>query len=138
MDYQTFVTQEFLPRAQSAFNSIRAALILAGVPANRITVSVPDTTDLRVQFEATRAGQTITGFIELTDATHLGMPNESGKAIITMFVTDGTNEVTHSYVAGNIRSYLAEADIDLLLAKLSELEAEIPALAVKIRARLGL
>jgi hypothetical protein len=138
MDYQTFVTQEFLPRAQSSFNSIRDALIAAGVQANRIEVSIPDTTDLRIQIQITRAGQTFTGYIELTDATHLGMPNESGKAIITLFVTDGTNEVTHNYVAGDIRSYLAEADIDLLIAKLGELEAEIPALTVKLRARLGL
>jgi len=135
MDYQTAVTTQFIPRATAALNGIANGLKAAGLAANRVTVSMPDTTDLRFQIVASRAGKTLTGYIELTDASHAGGPG--GNAIFTFFLNADGVELTTSYAPGPIQPYITEAGIDALLAKLSELEGKIPEAMVKIRAFLG-
>ena len=138
MDYQTAVTTEFIPRATAALQGIAQGLIDAGLGANRVSVTMPDTTDLRLQLTATRGNKTITAYIELTDASHaIGDPGR-GQAIFTIFVDSNGAELPISYVPGNTQRYTTEAGVDALLAKLAELELKMPEALVKIRASLGL
>ena len=138
MDYQTAVTTQFIPRATAALQNIASGLIAAGLGANRVSVTMPDTTDLRFQLTATRAGKTITAYIELTDASHaIGDPGR-GQAIFTLFVDSNGVELTTSYSPGNAQPYTTETGVDALLAKLAEVELKMPEALVKIRASLGL
>src|SRR5262245_60793294 len=128
MDYGTIVNNEFIPRCQAALNSMRDTLITAGLAANRVSVSMPDTTDLRFQLTATRGGNTITCYIELTDGTHLGQAG--GQAVFTFWIDRNGVEVTTTYTPGQIRSYQDDAGLQALLGKLSDLELTIPEAAV--------
>ena len=135
MDYQIAVDTQFRPRALAALKGIRDALVAAGLAANRVNYQEVDTTDLRFSLSATRAGKTVTCYIELTDASHAGgLP---GNAIFTLWVDGNGVEITHSYLPGGAQPYITDAGIDLLLAKLTELEGKIPEVAVKVRAYLG-
>ena len=136
MDYQTAVQTEFIPRCTAGLNQIASALISVGLPAAGVVVSMPDTTDLRFQIVAKKGNKTLTAYIELTDGTHLGL--EPGKALFTFWVDGNGTEITSGYVPGSIQSYMDEAGVALLLAKLSDLETFIPAATMKIRAFLGL
>mgnify|MGYP001559241268 FL=1 len=138
MDYQEAVTTQFIPRSTAALQGIANSLVAAGLPANRVTVSMPDTTDLRFQIVATRIGKTLTGYIELTDASHSLGDAGRGKAIFTFWLEANGVELTTSYTPGPIQPYTTDAGIDALLAKLAQLEATVPEAAVKIRASLGL
>ncbi len=136
MDYQTAVTTQFIPRCTAALNTIRDALIAAGLAAGNVTVSMPDTTDLRFQIVANRGNKHLTGYIELSDGTHTG--GAPGTAIITLFLDANGTELTTSYTPGGLNPYLDDAGIDALLAKLTELEGFIPEVITKVRAWLGL
>lgn len=135
MDYQTAVQTEFIPRCQAALNSIRDALVAAGLPAANVTVSMPDTTDLRFQLVARKGAKTLTLYIELSDATHVG--GEPVAAIFTLWIDGNGTEITTSYLPGGAQRYVDGAGLDALLAKLTELEGKIPEASVKGRAFLG-
>lgn len=133
--------EEFAPQAEARFlaaaNQIRNALITAGLAANRVTVTEPNTEDLRVQLQATNGGRTLLAYLELTDGLHLGLI-EPGQAIVTLYVEGNGNQITTQYLAGNVRPYTDPAGIDSLLAKLTEAEAAIPDAITKARAFLRL
>ena len=138
MSYQDAVQTQIIPRSTAALQGIANSLVAAGLPANRVTVSMPDTDDLRFQIVAVRGARTLVGYIELTDASHsLGDPGR-GKAIFTFWLEADGVELTTSYAPGPIQPYTTDAGIDALLAKLAQLEATVPEAAVKIRAFLGL
>lgn len=136
MDYQTAVTTEFIPRCNAALNSVAQALIAAGLPASGVTVSMPDSQDLRFAITAKRGSKTFTGYIELTDGIHLGQ--SGGQALFTLWADVNGTEMTTSYAPGTVKPYITDGGVDELLAKLTELEGVIPSLIVKIRAALGL
>lgn len=136
--YQDIVTQEFIPRNLAALNGIRNSLIAAGVPANAVTVSMPDTNDMRWQIEAKRGNRDFIGYIELTDASHSLGNAGRGRAIFTFWLEGNGIELTTTYTPGGHQSYIDSAGLDSLLAKLAQLEATVPEAAVKIRAFLGL
>jgi hypothetical protein len=138
LDYQTVVTQEFIPRNLAALNGIKDSLVAAGMPASAITVSMPDTNDLRWQIDAKRGNRTLTGYIELTDASHSLGDAGRGRAIFTFWLEGNGTELTTTYTPGGHQSYVSEAGLEALLAKLAQLEATVPEAAVKIRAFLGL
>ena len=135
MDYQTAVTTQFIPRATAALQGIANGLISAGLGANRVSVTMPDTTDLRLQLTATRAGKTITAYVELTS---IRTDPSRALAIFTLFIDSNGVELTTTYTPGNAQQYTIEAGVDALLAKLAELELKMPEALVKIRASLGL
>jgi hypothetical protein len=134
--------EEFAPQCEARFlaaaNQIRDGLIAAGLAANRVTVSEPNTTDLRVQLQATGAGnRTLLAYLELTDSLHLGQ-TVPGQAIITVYLEGNGSPIATQYIAGNVLPYTDPAGIDSLLTKLGEAEAAIPDLITKARAFLRL
>lgn len=136
LDYQTVVTQELIPRCNTALTNIANSLIAAGLPASGVTVSMPDTTDLRFQIVAKNGSKTMTAYIELTDASHTG--GAPGTAVLTLWVSGNGVELTSDYAPGTAKSYISDDGLTALLAKLTDLEGNIPAVAVKVRAFLGL
>ena len=136
LDYQTIVATEFRPRSLAALKGISDGLIAAGLSANRVSYSEVDTTDLRFQLTATRAGKTIIAYIELTDASHAG--GARGTAIFTLWVESNGVELTTSYTPGFAQPYTTDDGLSALLVKLSDLELKIPEAAVKVRAAIGL
>lgn len=136
MSYEEF-TPEVQRRFLTAANTIRDGLIAAGLAANRVTVTEPDTVDLRVQLQATNQGRTLICYLELTDSTHLGF-QQGGQAIITLWIEGNGNQIQSQYVAGGILHYDDPAGIDALLAKLTEAEAALPDAITKARAFLRL
>lgn len=136
LDYQTVVTTQFIPRSMTMLNNIATSLITAGLPATGVTVTMPDTNDLRFQLVAKRGSKTVTAFIELTDATHTG--GAPATAVFTLWIDGNGVELTTSYDPGVARSYITDEGLTALLAKLTELEGDEPSIAVKVRAFLGL
>lgn len=136
LDYQTVVAQQFIPRCTTILNNIGTSLVTAGLPASAIVVSIPDTNDLRFQLVAKKGAKTVTAFIELTDATHTG--GAPATAVFTLWIDGNGSELTTTYNPGVARSYITDEGLTALLGKLTELEGNEPAIAVKVRAFLGL
>jgi hypothetical protein len=135
MDYQTFVSQEFIPRVTAMLSGMRDALVAAGVAANNVEWGEIDATDLLYRISASRQGRNLICYIELTDNLHLG-GTIPGQAIITVWLEGNNSQITHSYTAGPPRSYTEAEGIDFLLAKIAEAEAAFPELVTKARAYL--
>src|SRR5258705_2451294 len=118
MDYQTVVTNEFIPRCTAALNTIASALVLAGLSATSVSVTTADSTDLRFEIDAHRGSKTVLGYIELSDAAHIG--GEPGSAVFTFYFDGNGSEITTDYVAGAANTYLTDDGLNALLAKLTE------------------
>src|SRR3972149_4329525 len=104
MDYQEFVTTQFIPRSLAALNTMRDALIAAGVPANRITVGEVDATNLRYRITAVRGSRTLVAYFELTP---VGIIDGEMSLIITLYVEGNGTEITHSYTVGAPLRYIS-------------------------------
>src|SRR3990167_8318078 len=98
MDYQTFITTQFIPRVTGALNGMRTALISAGIAASRVTVEEVDSVDLRYRITVTRGNRTLIGYVELTDNLHLG-GSIPGYAIITVWLEGNAVQITTAYSA---------------------------------------
>jgi hypothetical protein len=130
--YQQFATS-FVNRASDALNVMRNALIASGMGANQVTVTVPDSTNLRVVLTATRSGRTCVVYFELTP---VGVQDGEMTAIVTLYVEGNASEITHSYVAGAPQK--AFAALNNLIAKLTEAEGTVGEVTVKSKAFLRL
>src|SRR3972149_9372909 len=117
MDYQEFVTTQFIPRVLAALNAMRDTLIAAGVSANRITVGEVDATNLRYRITTVRGSRTLVAYFELTP---VGIIDGEMSLVITLYVEGNGSEITHSYTVGLPQRYIT--DLDTLLAKLTSAE----------------
>lgn len=136
MTYDDFIA-EFRSRVLAVYNGWRTTLLGAGVAANRVIISEPDTVDLRLQIEASTGNganrRTVTAYAELTDASRFGEP-ANGKGYITLFAqTNQGTQVANTYSPGAYEFYTDETGIEALRTKLSELEAAAPQLLQNAR-----
>lgn len=129
MDYQTFVTTQFIPRVLAALNACRNALIAAGVPAGRVTVEEVDAENLRYRLTAVRGQRTLVVYIELTP---VGIVDGEMVLIVTLYVEGNGSEITHSYTVGVPQRYIT--DLPNLLTKLGSAESTMGEVTVKARA----
>ena len=129
MDYQEFVTTQFIPRVLAALNAMRDTLIAAGVSANRITVGEVDATNLRYRITTVRGSRTLVAYFELTP---VGIIDGEMSLVITLYVEGNGSEITHSYTVGLPQRYIT--DLDTLLAKLTSAELTMGEVTVKARA----
>ena len=126
--YQQF-TQDMRVRALAALNTMRTALIAAGIAANRCTVTEEDTTNLRFRLDATRGARTLVTYFELTP---VGVINGQMALIVTLYVEGNGAEITHSYTVGAPLSYID--GLAALADKLTAAEQTIGEVTVKARA----
>ena len=122
MDYQTFVTQQLIPRVLAALNNLKSNLVTAGVVANKITVAEVTTegvNDLRYRITATRGAKTLTGYIELTAA---GIINGAMGLVLTLHLDGNGVTIPLSFTSGASVAYNETSGIDFLLSKLSQIE----------------
>src|SRR5262245_35150775 len=133
MTWDDWVVQVLQPRATAALQSIRSALLTAGVPDNRITISMPNIADWRLQIVVNPpGGRTATAYIEVTDTFRFGGP--SGRAYLTLGAqTDGGVSIAHNYSDSVLHSYTEDGGLDELTAKLAQLEDNIPLLLSNIK-----
>jgi hypothetical protein len=127
--YQDFVAHQFSARALTALNTMRDALVAAGVQAGRVTVEEVDTTNLRYRLTAERGARRLVCYLELTP---VGIIDEEMALIITLYVEGNGTEITHSYTVGAPQKYLSQ--IQALVEKLGEVEATMGEVTVKAKA----
>ena len=143
MDYLEFISL-LVPRIVTAMTNVRDAVVAAGQvssPVRLVTATGPtevDSNDLRYQMSVSTGNggnlRSVLVYVELTDATHLGQPNNPGHAILTLYAEqNGGAQVTTAYNAGIPLSYDDPAGLDALLVKLAELENALPEATAKIR-----
>ena len=129
MDYQEFVTTQFIPRVLAALNTMRDVLIAAGVPSNRVTVTEVDAENLRYRITAIRGPRTLVCYFELTPVTII---DGQMALIITLYVEGNGTEITHSYTVGVPQRYIT--DMQSILDKLTSAELTMGEVTVKARA----
>jgi hypothetical protein len=139
MNYQEFVTQNFIPRANGAWNGMKNNLIVAGLPSNAVTIEEVTTegvNDLRYRIIAKRGNKTVTGYIELTNA---GIQNGAMMIAVTLYIDNNGTTIPTSYVVGAPVPYNSEEGLLALLQKLTNIEnLASTELITAIRAALGL
>lgn len=141
MTYEEFI-DELTTRVNVILTNIRSQLIAAGAASNRVTITTPNTVDLRFQIDASTGNggnlRRITAYVELTDASRFGEP-ANGKGYLTLLAqTNQGGQVAHTYSPGSYEFYTNADGIELLRAKLTELENAIPQLITNARSYLRL
>jgi len=122
MDYNEFVTQQFIPRVSGLLNGLRGGLVTAGVPSSGITVTEVNTegvNDLRWRIVARRGARTLTAYVELTAG---GVVNGQMAISVTLWVDGNGNQINTSYTANLPVQYNDPAALDALVAKIAALE----------------
>jgi len=138
VNYNEFVTSEFIPRTLASWGGLRNSVITAGVPANAVTIEEVTTegvNDLRYRFNAKRGNKTVTGYIELTNA---GIQSGVMMIAVTLYIDNNGTTIPTSYVVGAPVPYNDEAGLDLLVQKLINIDAITKTeLITAVRAALG-
>lgn len=128
MTYDEFVATMQV-RALDALNTMRTALIAAGVSAGNVTVEEVDSTNLRFRITARRGPRTLVAYFELTP---VGIIDGEMSVVITLYVEGNGTEITHSYTVGT--PLKAFSQITPLLDKLTSAEQTVGEVTVKARA----
>lgn len=122
MDYQEFVSGQFIPQVQAILAGLRDNLVIAGVKANTITIAEVTTegvNDLRYRITAVRGNKTLQAYIELTAGP---IVNGAMTLIVTLWVEGNGGQITTSYTSNAPVPYNDETALDGLLAKLTQLD----------------
>jgi len=139
MDYQEFVSTQFIPRITAVLNGLKTNLVNAGGQASNITVTEVTTegvNDLRYRIVAKRGQKTLTAYMELTAS---GFIDGQMAIAITVWIDGNGNQISTSYAVGNPVRYDDPSGLEALLLKLESIEnLSVSELLTNARAFLGL